>query len=80
MKMQKCFGWLSYTVLRSERQDSAGDRWRLFDYDQTHILTFIVSGEWQYGWSLGFRFRLASGNPTTYFNGGIYDSDGDDAV
>jgi TonB family protein len=77
LKLQKCFGWLSYTVLRSERQDSAGDRWRLFDYDQTHILTLVLSGTWRGGWQLGVRFRLASGNPTTMFSGGIFDSDSD---
>jgi len=77
LKLQKCFGWVSYTVLRSERQDSAGDRWRLFDYDQTHILTLVVSGSWPGGWQLGIRFRLASGNPTTMFSGGIFDADSD---
>lgn len=77
LKMQKCFGWLSYTVLRSERKDSGTDRWRLFDYDQTHILTLVLSGTWRGGWQLGIRFRLASGNPTTVFNGGIFDADSD---
>jgi TonB family protein len=29
------FGWISYTLSRSERQDAPGGRWRLSDYDQT---------------------------------------------
>ena len=33
------FGWLSYTLMRSERKDSGSDQYRLFDFDQTHILT-----------------------------------------
>jgi hypothetical protein len=77
LKLQKCFGWLSYTILRSERKDGPGEPWRLFDFDQTHILTFIVSGAWKYGWELGIRFRLASGNPSTLLSGGIYDADAD---
>ncbi len=77
LKLQKCFGWLSYTLLRSERQDHSGDRWRLFDYDQTHILTLVISGTWRRGWQLGLRFRLASGNPTTLYSGAIYDADSD---
>src|SRR5207302_10847017 len=34
----RVFGFVSYTLSRSERNDH-GDGWRLFDYDQTHILT-----------------------------------------
>ena len=37
------FGWISYTLSRSERQDHPGDPWRLFQYDQTHILTILGS-------------------------------------
>ncbi len=77
LHMQKCFGWLSYTILRSERKDGPGEPWRLFDFDQTHILTLILSGTWKYGIEVGVRFRLASGNPTTFFQGGIFDADSD---
>src|SRR5208337_3276208 len=31
------FGWVSYSLLRSERQDASNLAWRLFDYDQTHV-------------------------------------------
>jgi outer membrane receptor protein involved in Fe transport len=77
LKLEKCFGWVSYTLMRSERQDGPGKAWRLFDFDQTHILTIILSGAWKKGWEFGFRFRLASGNPTTVLSGGIYDADTD---
>ncbi|MBU1239850.1 TonB-dependent receptor, partial [Myxococcota bacterium] len=36
---KKCFGWVSYTLLRSERRDTKDGEWYLFDFDQTHILT-----------------------------------------
>ncbi|KAB2902092.1 MAG: TonB family protein [Kofleriaceae bacterium] len=66
-------GFLSYTLSRSERND--GGRWRLFDYDQTHILT--VSGAYKLGrgWELGSTFRLVSGNPETPVVGSIFDGD-----
>ncbi len=37
------FGWVSYTLMRSERQDHPGLDWRLFDYDQTHVFTALGS-------------------------------------
>jgi outer membrane receptor protein involved in Fe transport len=75
LKLSKCFGWVSYTLMRSERQDGSGKPWRLFDFDQTHILTVILSGAWEGGWQLGVRFRLASGNPTTGLSKGFLDAD-----
>jgi len=78
--LEKCFGWLSYTILRSERKDGPGEPWRLFDFDQTHILTLILSGTWPGGWQVGLRFRLASGNPATFLQGGIYDADADQYI
>ncbi len=74
LKMEKCFGWISYTLMRSERKNPA-DPWRLFDFDQTHILTAVISGMWKYGWQVGLRFRLVSGNPTTAYRGGIFAAD-----
>ncbi|MBN2724174.1 MAG: TonB family protein [Deltaproteobacteria bacterium] len=73
--MQKCFGWLSYTLLRSERKDNDEEGWKLFGFDQTHILTAIFSGIWNGGWQVGFRFRLSTGIPITPIVGGIYDAD-----
>ncbi|MBU1537323.1 TonB-dependent receptor plug domain-containing protein, partial [Myxococcota bacterium] len=75
MGFQKCFGWLSYTLMKSERKDKSQVGWYPFDYDQTHILTGILSGKWANGWQVGLRFRFTSGNPTTPFAGGIYSID-----
>lgn len=76
LKAQKCFAWLSYTLLRSERQFDVGGPWELFEDDQTHLLTFVVSAAWPGGWALGLRFRLASGRPQNFFRAGMYDADG----
>ncbi len=61
----RLFGWLSYTLSRSERRDAPSANWRLFDNDQTHVLTAIASYKLGGGWEVGARFRYASGNPST---------------
>jgi TonB family protein len=71
------FGFVSYTLMRSERRDGPGEPWRLYDFDQTHILT--LSGVYRLGrgWEAGATFRLISGNPTTPIVGSIYDTASD---
>ena len=66
-------GFLSYTLSRSERNDAG--TWRLFDYDQTHILTVSSSIKLGRGWEVGGTFRLVSGNPETPVTGSVYDAD-----
>lgn len=60
------FGWVAYTLSRSERRNSPDEPWRLFRYDQTHILTLVASYKlpW-WGIEVGMRFRYVTGNPTT---------------
>ena len=70
----RLFGWLSYSILRSERRDHPGDRWRLFDYDQTHVLTALASYQIGKGFEAGARFRVATGFPRTPVDGAYYDS------
>jgi len=57
-------GWLAYTLSRSERRHSFESTYRLFDQDQTHVLTFVGTASWR-AFVLGTRFRLASGMPRT---------------
>jgi outer membrane receptor for ferrienterochelin and colicin len=68
------FGFLSYTLMRSERNDR-NEGWRLFDFDQTHILTVAATYRLGRGWELGGTFRVVTGNPQTPVAGGIYDAD-----
>jgi hypothetical protein len=67
------FGWISYTLSRSERKDHPDQPWRLFSSDQTHILTILGSYKLPRGYQVGLRFRYVTGNPytpikQTYFN------------
>jgi TonB family protein len=59
------FGWVAYTLSRAERQDHPGDPWRIFQFDQTHILTLIASYKLPRGYQVGLRFRYVTGNPYT---------------
>jgi hypothetical protein len=81
------FGWLAYTLMRSRRQDGPDRTWRLFDFDQTHILTLVLgyrlpSGQagghgYRPGWEFGLRFQLTSGNPYTPIVDSVFDADYD---
>lgn len=68
------FGWIAYTILRSERRDSAESNWRLFDYDQTHVFTALASYDVGAGIEVGARVRVASGYPRTPVVGAYYDA------
>ncbi|MEM9731606.1 MAG: ligand-gated channel protein, partial [Myxococcota bacterium] len=68
------FGYLSYTLSRSERRDGPGEPWRLFDFDQTHILTAAFVYRFKRNWEIGATFRLVSGNPDTPVIGSVYDA------
>ncbi|NMO20619.1 TonB-dependent receptor [Pyxidicoccus fallax] len=70
---ERFFGWVSYTLSRSERRDTPESAWRLFDNDQTHVLTAIASYKLPAGWEVGARLRFASGNPTTPVIGAVRD-------
>jgi outer membrane receptor protein involved in Fe transport len=85
---QDLFGWLAYTLMQSKRKDGPDAPWRLFSFDQTHILTLVLgyrlsTGPVQPahgrrdGWDFGLRFQLVSGNPVTPIVGGVYDADYD---
>lgn len=68
------FGWLSYTLSRSERFLEGGET-VVFAFDQTHVLNLAMSYETD-GWTFGARFTLATGRPVQ----DILDLNGDDAV
>jgi hypothetical protein len=66
-------GWLTYTLQRSERQDTPDGGWRLFDHDQTHALAAVIG--WERGpWSAGGRARFVTGEPRTEVVGAYFDA------
>ncbi|MET0343312.1 MAG: TonB-dependent receptor [Polyangiales bacterium] len=69
------FGWLAYTLSRSERRSDSGESYHLFEFDQTHILSALGSYSFGRGYSLGARFRYVTGSPYTPVVGGVLDLD-----
>jgi len=71
------FGWISYSLSRSERQspipyssdfaDSSWNpnAWYLNSNDQTHNLQIIGSWRFKWGMEAGMRIRYVTGNPIT---------------
>jgi hypothetical protein len=77
---QNFFGWISYTLSRSEAilalpdTQEANAGYRPTDFDQTH--NFILVASRRLGaWELGARFRLTTGVPETPIYGSTYDAD-----
>ena len=83
MWRNRLFGWISYTILRSEERqdkpvgvDNAEDiGWRSTELDQTHNLSIAISSQLPWGFELGGAMRYVSGNPATLAQGGIFDAD-----
>jgi hypothetical protein len=71
------FGWIAYTISRSELRYLGNDRYRLSDYDQPHVLTVVASKEVG-RWTFGARFRYASGYPRTAVVGSFFNSADDE--
>jgi TonB family protein len=58
------FGFLSYTLMKSERKDGDGP-WRPFNYDQRHIFTLAGNVLLGRGWEAGGVIRIVTGVPRT---------------
>ncbi|HVU50335.1 MAG TPA: TonB-dependent receptor, partial [Polyangia bacterium] len=76
------FGWISYTLSRSERYREAmpdlGMKagWYKYDYDRTHLFSLVAGMPLRRNWDLGVRLQYQSGRPVTItsaYNGGTTD-------
>ena len=72
------FGWLAYTLSRSERKNLITDRWETFEFDQTHILTAVAGYNLPWNIDVSARFQYVTGNPFTPIIGATYNADEDD--
>lgn len=77
--VNRFFGWISYTLSRSERNDypDDGGEWYLFELDQTHILVTVAGYRLPYDLEVSGRLQYVTGNPYTPYSGGVYDLDQD---
>lgn len=64
----RSYGWVTYSYLETEREDTADGDNRLFDGDQPHTLNVVWNqplwGSWS-NWMGGFNLKLHSGLPYT---------------
>ncbi len=57
------YGWISYTLSRSERRKDGG--WVPYDFDKTHLLNLVAGLPLPRNWDLSLRLQYQSGKPTT---------------
>ncbi len=69
------FGWIAYTLSRSERAATSADALQVYEWDQTHIFSALGNVRLGRGFSLGGRFRYVTGTPYTPYAAGILDLD-----
>ena len=69
--------WVSYTLNRAERKDPNSSSYRLFDIDQTHIFSAMLSYVLPWDMEFGVRWRYVTGSPTTPIVGAVFVSDDD---
>ncbi|WP_373047710.1 TonB family protein [Vulgatibacter sp.] len=67
------FGWVSYTLSRSERL--ARDGWKAFDFDRTHMLQLVAGLKLPRDWEIGARFQAISGRPVSPYGASIERAD-----
>lgn len=64
---QGLFGWLSYTLSRSERERDGA--WVPYDFDRTHLVNLVTGLRLPRNWDLGLRLQYQSGKPATTTSG-----------
>jgi TonB family protein len=70
---KRFFGWVTYTLSKSERANASGDPYAPYDFDQTHVLGAVASLDLGAGFEVGGRFRYATGFPRTLVTGTYFD-------
>ncbi|KMQ51169.1 TonB family protein [Chitinispirillum alkaliphilum] len=64
-RSERFFGWLTYTLSRSEYFSTVDNKWALFSTDETHNIQLLASWHLDRDWDLGFRLRYVTGKPYT---------------
>jgi hypothetical protein len=71
---ERFFGWLTYTLSRSERRDGPSAPVHRFEYDQPHVFAVLGSYLVGRGVRIGARFQLTSGTLFTPQAEGAFDA------
>jgi TonB family protein len=70
------FGWIAYTLSRTERDYKGGTVWALGQFDQPHNLIAIASYKLPFDFIAGVRIQYVSGPLVTPAVGSVYDANG----
>ena len=62
---ERFFGWLAYSLSRSEDYSYSENKYVLFDDDETHHIQLLGSWHLRRDWDIGFRARYVTGKPET---------------
>lgn len=76
----KFFGWISYAYALSKRRDRAGEPYRPYSFDQTHVATFAASYNLTPTWEFGAKWQYRTGNPYTPVEGATIQFDPRDPI
>lgn len=72
---ERFFGWVSYSLARSETFDYKENRWALYDEDITNHLQVLGSWHLKRDWDVGFRLRYTTGKPQTPIVATVYNEE-----
>jgi hypothetical protein len=61
------FGWVSYTLSRSERLRD--NHWVVYDFDRSHLINVVAGLPLRRNWDVGLRLQYQSGKPETITSG-----------
>jgi hypothetical protein len=61
------FGWVSYTLSRSERLRD--NQWVPYDFDRSHLINVVAGLPLRRNWDVGLRLQYQSGKPETITSG-----------
>ena len=73
---ERFFGWLAYSLSRTERYNRHRGAWELFGDDETHNIQVVGSWRLRRDWDIGFRGRYVTGKPVTPVIGSMEDENG----
>lgn len=69
---KRFFGWLAYSLSRSERYNRVEKKYSLYEKDQTHNLIAVASWKLPRNYDAGVRVQYATGDPNTPVIGSKY--------
>lgn len=76
----RMYGWIAYTLSRSQERPAPDQPWQATPYDQPHVLTLLFALRVSPYVEFAARLRLASGNPLSDVLRTVFDADSGEFV